>query len=105
MKPKAGDLALVKTTDDVLIEKGSYGVIDFVKGDYCEITFNPMTPFRLDSKHMSTSGGPVRRVSLSRLRYTGKKKITTEWNWGSYVGAGGGVTYKRKVNVFEVYLE
>lgn len=102
IKVKPGDLALVKTTDDVLIKKGSYGVICGKRGKRVEITFNYYTPFLFKDGTVTASGGPVRLVKLSQLEPTKKKK---NQQFHIAEGLSFSKSIKKKVKVFNVYLK
>jgi len=102
-----GDLVRVLATDDSLIKVGRYGVISGVIGErksLLDVTFNYTTPYR-DDKVVSASGGPVRGIKASNLRYAGKKQ-TTFWRFEHDIPtAGGGKNFTKSVNVWEIDLE
>jgi len=103
--PMPGDLIRVVASDDSLIKVGSYGVVNGSVNQpksVCEVTFNYYTPYH-DGKVVSASGGPVRRINASTLKYVGKKSLTV-WKFEGLPTAGGGVNRKITVNVFEVDL-
>jgi len=103
--PMPGDLIRVVASDDSLIKVGSYGVVNGVVGQprsVCQVTFNYSDPYH-DGEVVTASGGPVRNIKASNLKYVGKKSLRV-WKFGAYVGAGGGVNRQITVNVFEVDL-
>jgi len=103
--PRPGDLVEVEETDDVLIEKGSYGVIVNVQRGMVVVVFNYYTPYK-KGNYVTASGGPVREIPLKYLKPTDKVVEQTFWTWkGDIPGEGRGVYFKRKVRVFKVNLQ
>jgi len=108
VKPKPGDLVIVKTTDDVLIEPKSYGIIvdteePYGEKDRVEIVFNFYTPWLFDDGSVTASGGPVRLVKLSQLKSTRKKRTITFLKADPTPDRTK--TVKKKVKIYEVYLD
>lgn len=111
-KPKPGDLVCVLGTDDVLIKKGSCGIIEGRVGkieDVYSVTFNPSPmPWRTQGI-VSSSGGPVRIMEAKKMKQTGEKREQKFQYWRTIkgvplIGAGLAEVKKETVNVFEVDL-
>ena len=102
--PRPGDLVEVEETDDVLIEKGSYGVIVNVQRGMVVVVFNYYTPYK-KGNYVNASGGPVREIPLKYLKPTDKVVKQTFWTWKDIPEPGRAVYFKRKVKVFKVNLK
>lgn len=102
-KIKKGDLVRVITSNDTLVKVGSFGLIESTQGyggepDKVIICFNFMTPYTHltqdgEVEYVSASGGPVKQISISKIRVTNNKAKTwrhihdgkdhtTEWHNG-----------------------
>ena len=115
VKPKPGDLVCARTTHDVLIKKGSCGVINGISGrskKKMEVTWNHTTPhwgqlgYGSKEEIVSASGGPSLFLDTKRFKDTGKKRDKTFWYFPrGFMGAGLGKNKTKKVRVFEVNLK
>lgn len=103
--PKPGDLVRVASSDDVLIEEGSYGVIeglpDEIKDEYM-VTFNFITPWW--DKVINASGGPVRGIKSMKMIPTGEKKRQLFKYWEGLPAPHSAKLKEEEVDVFLVDL-
>lgn len=107
VKPKPGDLVCARTTDDVLIKRGSCGVIEGKAGKRKKrysVTFNPSPMPWWDKGYISSSGGPVRIIMSKNMIPTGKKRKKTFQYFPGLPAKGAAKTKKKTVNVFETDL-
>ena len=106
VKPKPGDLVCARTTDDVLIKRGSCGVIEGRAGErqaQYSVTFNHYTPWWWQGI-ISASGGPVRIIQTKYMRDTGRKRKQTFQYFPRLPGRDQAKKKKIMVNVFETDL-
>lgn len=105
--PMPGDFVRVEETDDILIKVGSLGLIEGhegVKKDVYSVTFNYVRAWWNKDGIIDASGGPVRMIKASDMKYTGEKIDHQFWFFPGLPRAGGGETVMKTVNVFSVRL-
>ena len=106
--PMPGDLLRVTSTDDVLIKKGSYGVIEGKHGRRSilySVCFNPSPLPWWWHGVISSSGGPVRTIEVEHMKPTKQTKKQRFQYFPGLPAAHTAKTEERTVKVFNINLK
>ena len=107
VNPKPGDLVYAITTDDVLIKKGSCGVIEGEEGKIKKtysVLFNPSTIPWWNKGFINSSGGPSRFIKANHMNDTKKSRLINFQYFPGLPATVAARTKRKKVRVFEVDL-